>query len=216
MKIHHDSAQYMISWWQDKWLIEIECWATKCTQNLWSVLITGELYYIDGLMRGRCSSIANALELRLCCTNPSICIYFKEQSHHDHGEVTLWDTLFQCFTLFTICVENHQTGASLHRSDNNAEWLLWNIMWPLCIHLSVKQSNRFAVESNATPESHFHLLMNAMLTPLTHWGRDKMDAISQTTFWSAFSWMKMFEFRFKFHWSLFLRVQLTIFQHWFR
>ena len=49
-----------------------------------------------------------------------------------------------------------------------------------------------------------------------NWGRDKMDAISQTTFWSTFSWMKMFEFRWKFHWSLFLRVQLTIFQHWFR
>ena len=48
---------------------------------------------------------------------------------------------------------------------------------------------------------------------LTHRGRDKMDAISQTTFWSA---LKMFEFRLKFHWSLFLRVQLTIFQHWFR
>ena len=28
--------------------------------------------------------------------------------------------------------------------------------------------------------------------------------------------MKMFEFRLKFHWSLFPRVQLTIFQHWFR
>ena len=36
------------------------------------------------------------------------------------------------------------------------------------------------------------------------------------TFCSAFSWMKMFEFQLKFHWSLFLRVQLTIFQHWFR
>ena len=41
---------------------------------------------------------------------------------------------------------------------------------------------------------------------LTHWGRDKMDAISQTTFSSAFSWMKMFEFQLEFHWSLFLRV----------
>ena len=51
---------------------------------------------------------------------------------------------------------------------------------------------------------------------LTHWGRDKMDAILQTTFWSAFSWIKMFEFRLKFHWSLIQRVQLTIFQHWFR
>ena len=44
---------------------------------------------------------------------------------------------------------------------------------------------------------------------LTHWGRDKMDAISQTTFSSTFSWMKMFEFRLKFHWSLFLWVELT-------
>ena len=33
---------------------------------------------------------------------------------------------------------------------------------------------------------------------------------------SAFSWMKIFEFRLEFHWSLFLRVQLRIFHHWFR
>ena len=51
---------------------------------------------------------------------------------------------------------------------------------------------------------------------LTHWVRDKMDAISQTTFSSAFSWMKIFEFRLKYHWSLFLKLQLTTFQHWFR
>ena len=51
---------------------------------------------------------------------------------------------------------------------------------------------------------------------LTHWGRDKMDAISQTTFSNAFSWMKMHEFRLRFHWSLFLRLELTIFQLWFR
>ena len=51
---------------------------------------------------------------------------------------------------------------------------------------------------------------------LTHWGRDKMAAVSQTTLSNAFSWMKMLEFRLRFHWRLFLRVQLTIFQHWFR
>ena len=55
-----------------------------------------------------------------------------------------------------------------------------------------------------------------LYSALTHWDRDQINAISQTTFWSAFSWMKMFEFRLKFHWSLFLRFQLTIFQHWFR
>ena len=50
----------------------------------------------------------------------------------------------------------------------------------------------------------------------THWGRDIMAAIFQTTFSNGFSWMKMFEFRLKFHWSLFLRVQLRISQHWFK
>ena len=52
--------------------------------------------------------------------------------------------------------------------------------------------------------------------PISHWSRDKMAATSQTIFWNAFTWMKMCESRLRFHWSLFLRAQLTIFQHWFR
>ena len=51
---------------------------------------------------------------------------------------------------------------------------------------------------------------------LTHWDRDKMAAIPCTIFSNAFSWMKMYEFWLRFHWSLLLRVQLTIFQHLFR
>ena len=51
---------------------------------------------------------------------------------------------------------------------------------------------------------------------LTHWGRDKMAVISQTTFSNAFSWMKMYEFRLRVHWSLFLSVQIKILHHWFR
>ena len=57
---------------------------------------------------------------------------------------------------------------------------------------------------------------NSSVTQLTHWGRDKMAAIFQTTFSNAFSWMKMFKLRLRFHWSLFPRVKLTIFEHWFR
>ena len=51
---------------------------------------------------------------------------------------------------------------------------------------------------------------------LTHRGRDEIDNISQTTSSSAFSWIKMFELWLKFQWSLFPRVQLATFQHWFR
>ena len=61
-----------------------------------------------------------------------------------------------------------------------------------------------------------YLWVYAKEIQLTHWGRDKRDAISQKTFSNVFSWMKMYEFRLRFYWNLFLRVQLTICQHWFR
>ena len=51
---------------------------------------------------------------------------------------------------------------------------------------------------------------------LTLWGRDKMATVSQTTLSNAYSLMKMLWFRLKFHWSLFPRFKLAIFQHWFR
>ena len=51
---------------------------------------------------------------------------------------------------------------------------------------------------------------------LRHWGRDKMAAFFQMTSSSAFSWMQIYEFWLGFHWTLFLRVQLTKFEHWFR
>ena len=45
-------------------------------------------------------------------------------------------------------------------------------------------------------ESYGYVHLSQMLCP-THWGREKMDTILQTTSSSAFSWMKMFEFQFK-------------------
>ena len=41
---------------------------------------------------------------------------------------------------------------------------------------------------------------------LTAWGKGKMAAVSQTTFSSAFPWMKMFKYSIEFHWNVFLRV----------
>ena len=54
------------------------------------------------------------------------------------------------------------------------------------------------------------------LISLTHWSRDKMAAISQTTHSNAFSWIKILEIRLIFHWSLFLGVESSILHHWFR
>ena len=42
----------------------------------------------------------------------------------------------------------------------------------------------------------------------------KYEAFSQTTYSNAFSWMKMYEFRLRFHWNLFPMFELTIAQHY--
>ena len=67
--------------------------------------------------------------------------------------------------------------------------------WPACLNMSLE----FNVKDNST-----------------HWGRDKMAVILQTIFSNAFSWMEICELRVRFHWSLVLRLELVIFQHWFR
>ena len=73
-------------------------------------------------------------------------------------------------------------------------------------HLAILAISRYVVVSK----------IKLLLGFLTHWGGDKMAAISQTTFSNLFTWMKMSEFRLEFLWNMFLRVQLTIPQHWFR
>ena len=59
-------------------------------------------------------------------------------------------------------------------------------------------------------------LKSASATHICDLPLDKIAAISQTIFSDAFSWMKSFMSSLKSHWSLFLRVQLTISHHWFR
>ena len=57
-----------------------------------------------------------------------------------------------------------------------------------------------------------HLISEPYLpgaSELTHWGRDKMAAIFQTTCSNAFSWMKMYELWLRFHWSLFPRISIN-------
>ena len=103
---------------------------------------------------------------------------------------------YNCFFAATANIASHPSRASMVVNPNACNYSISMHWW----------------KSNSI------LTVSFMINQhwLTHWGRDKMDAISQTTFSNACSWMKMFEFRLKFHWSLFSRVQLTISQHWFR
>ena len=92
------------------------------------------------------------------------------------------------------------------------------LVWPSCIliWISLKFVTRCLINNDKPASVKIVSCRRTDDRPLNTMRPRKMDAISLTTFSNAFSWMKMFEFRLKFHWSLFPRVELTIFQHWFR
>ena len=83
-----------------------------------------------------------------------------------------------------------------------------------CVTLWKGSAQRISMKE-ITPMGWHWGCMFAPTHNLTHLPMDKMAAISQRTFLNTFPWMKSFVFWLKFHWSLFLRVQLTMSQHWF-
>ena len=141
------------------------------------------------------------------------------------GHFNYWFTGGSCeWAKLNITLMNAHVSAKTKGSES------WTLLIVQHVPMNTDQfagTNRKTSSISHTKSQHLNvsciLLQLSSLNPLkpghevlTHWGRDKMDAISQTTSSSGFSWMKMFEFRLKFQWSLFLSVQLTIFQHWFR
>ena len=96
----------------------------------------------------------------------------------------------------------YQSGCWMHKINQSGCWMhkrhpiacplvsfvnIWEI-WPrdnsTALYKGMKRKCTciFNVSSNQS-------------SSLTHWGQDKIDAILQTTFSNAISWMKMFEFR---------------------
>ena len=109
--------------------------------------------------------------------------------------------------LHCICFVSNTDNKPYQKATNAVVML-----WPYTICLMSKNKGSASNKKNGSPRS--CLVVGHHM--LTHWARDKMAAISQKTFSRAFSWIKMHEIRLRFHWSLFPKVKLTIFQHWFR
>ena len=118
-----------------------------------------------------------------------------------------------------ILIEIHAFSfKKMHLKMSSGKW------WPFCLGLNVltncidQTSNTNSPFTKPPPvmfDEHIRLCMDSVISLLKHWGQDKMAAILQTTVSNAFSWMKMFESCWKFHWGLFVRFELTIFQQWF-
>ena len=112
----------------------------------------------------------------------------------------------ECFTnIFSIAI---QIWRKLHR------W--FQTMWSLQI-FSIQQDN-FGVMAQEKFCSNGKIIHEMVPRPqCVNTLRPRQNGrLSLTTLSNVFSWMKTYEFLLKFHWISFLRVKLTIFQHWFR
>ena len=143
----------------------------------------------------------SGFELRCCCSNDII---------HQMADATLW-------YVNVNSLDPEVWGSNLYFSNVNWQLLSWLFIWNMP-KLNAGRLHEWLVNiaydsTKSLPEA---IVTTSKAVNLTHWGRDKMAAIFQTTFSNAFSSVKMYEFRLRFHWGLFPMVQLTIFQHWFR
>ena len=120
----------------------------------------------------------------------------------------------------------HCPDSKLHRANTGPTWGRQNpcmphescylggigaIMW----HLQCQWYTK-AQESKHNKAPVIGKICRCTVQPLNSFPPGKMSAISQTIFSDVFSLMKSFMFWLIFNWSLFLRFQLTISQHWFR
>ena len=96
----------------------------------------------------------------------------------------------------------------------SAQWFMFVNIPCSAAHLKDKSSailiQMFPVQAHNCCV-HFPVIYEIkVISVLTHWGRDKMAAISQTTSWNAFSWMKIYEFRTQFITDAYMRHSATM------
>ena len=100
---------------------------------------------------------------------------------------------------------------NLYQQNTSGQDLYQFSLWTLLIHFSFYQDCRKNTEGN------FEIICNSGPNIWMNTLRPRQNGrLFQTIFSNAFSWMKMYEFRLRFHWSSFLISLSTIFQHWFR
>ena len=146
-------------------------------------------------------------------------LILQSYTHHSYTAWALWHVKSLASQLFVQHLvqasrkENMITDGFPSQRASDAE-IISHVKTSSCVTFQCKKvGSKFACCHCVLESPRLHSLQ---FSSLTHWGRDKMAAISQMKLSNGFSLMNMYEFLIRFHWRLFLGVQLTIFQHWFR
>ena len=147
----------------------------------------------------------------------NITIMYADLSAPDACQQTLWLTDQDEQQLLTQCspgwlrersIKRRVSMATLHFKENAPvhDFKLW-LVFQGNVANSLDDSISRGMESNIRYMNYWRLFVNT-LKPKQN-GRHFADDI----FTYVFSWIKMYGFQLRFHWSFFLWVQLTIFKH---
>ena len=149
--------------------------------------------HINGLVQERLNFIANALELRLPCTKPSV---WPMQYRHFSSSEFQWP-----LGHIMILKQTHHTFCS--QAIQHDIW--WNPQNFYSRHSWAGASSERSRQSAS--QSQRQIL--GMQRPSLH--VNSLSALQVFSTENVFSSMKTFEFQLKIHWILFLRVQLIKF-----
>ena len=183
--------------------LDISHWLSMGLPEISRINLTGMLMYSNICFLPNCAACQGVELLRrrsrrfllvLCLFAFHFLADLEWNRHIQEGRREIWT------------IENHSCCKQDYWEQKRERTLGSISLWSRMAWLEIHKNTHFSV---------WEFLGSRFIDGLTHWGRDKMAAVSQTLS-NAFSWMKISEFRLRFHWSLFLRVQLTIIQHWFR
>ena len=148
------------------------------------------------------NSIANALELLQSCTKPSI----RYSGGVDKGD--------HLTPIFIMCTYRSVLCCMIPFDIVDFPCFLSSFTWKRALYWgSSRHGNIRRASVDCSWLARAYLQVNI---ELTRRNLNNMADIVQTTFSNAFSCKKMFEFWLKFHWSLFLGVQLAVSQHFVR
>ena len=145
-------------------------------------------------------------------TMRSIEIYIESLKH-------LNDTPIKVLSIWNLFErKTHWKKTRKYREERSRKCPYSILCWRIVIIWWCRAEKWYLIPMCKTSNNHHvsPVCKSISLSKLTHWGRDKMAAISRTIFSNAFSWTEIYGFRLRFHWSLLLMLQLTIFQNWFR
>ena len=207
---------YVLNWFEEtKILLYFLSFPDTKTMHVVKIFLGGWEGSFNSLATGRCGRSFKSIIFKLIIQNSrldpcsEIALRWMPQDITDDKSI-LVQIMAWCHEARSHYLSQYWPRSMLPYDITRSQWIVINptfwISWLMMTQWCKESGHQQSCYGPSSP----------VMFQFTHLPLNKMAAFLQTIFSNAFLWMKSFVFWLKFHWILFLRVQLIISQHWFR